>query len=398
LAHFVPFLASCWIVSQTQRRRPAAASRPKRRCVLLAQSWWEDRVLRGVADYASKHDWELQCRMHWTHQLPVAGEWRGDGIIAFAGVSRQMQPATRRLVAFVRGARVPVVETQAFGNHFNAPKVIVPHEATGRMAAEYLLRLNFRHLGYVSFDENLLEQHRRLGFQRAVEAAGAKFHALTPRSLKRTIARLPKPMALLAVNDPNALEVILACRDAGFRVPEEFAVMGIDDTEIICDLAAVPLTSINCNYERQGYEAAALLDRLMDGERKPSAPIIVPPRGVTVRRSTDIVAIPDLDTARVLRFMRDHYRECRSIQQIVRELGVPLRRVHDLFRQHVGRSLLQELTRLRVEHAKKLLTDPDLKLEAIGLESGFSNRFHFVRAFRRVAGQTPRAWRRAASG
>lgn len=353
-------------------------------------------MLRGVADYASKHNWELQCRMHWTHQLPVPGEWRGDGIIAFAGVSRQMQPATRRLIAFVRGVGVPVVETQAFGNHFNAPKVTVPHEAIGRMAAEHLLGLNFRHLGYVAFDENPLEQHRRLGFQRAVETAGATFHALTHRGLRRAIARLPRPMALLAVNDPNALEVILTCRDAGFRVPEEFAVMGIDDTEIICDLAAVPLSSINCNYERQGYEAAALLDRLMDGERKPAAPIIVPPRGVTVRRSTDIVAIPDLDTARVLRFMRDHYRECRNIQQIVRELDVPLRQVHSRFREHVGCTLLQELTRLRVEHAKKMLRESKAKMEAIGLESGFSNRFHFVQAFRRVTGQTPKAWRQAA--
>lgn len=381
----------------TKPRSRSARIAP-RRCVLLAQTWWEDRVLRGVADYAAQHDWELQCRMHWTHQLPAPGEWRGDGIIAFAGVSRRLQPATRRLIAFVRAAKVPVVETQLFENHFNAPKVIVPHDAIGRMAAEYFLRLNFRHLGFVTFDENPLEQHRRLAFQRAAEAGGAEFHALTPRSLRRTIARLPRPMALFAVNDPNALEIILACRDAGCRVPEEFAVMGVDDTAIVCDLAAVPLTSINCNFEQQGYAAAALLDRLMDGKRKPAAPIVIPPRGVTVRRSTDTVAIPDLDAARMLRFLRDRFRERRGIQEIARELGVPLRRVHGHFRRHVGRGMLEELTRLRVEHAKKLLPDSKLKLEAVGLESGFSNRFHFVRAFRRVTGQTPRAWRRSASG
>jgi LacI family transcriptional regulator len=263
------------------------------------------------------------------------------------------------------------------------------------MAAEYFLGLNFRHLGFVTFNENPLERHRRLGFQHTVERAGAEFHALTPRSLARTVARLPKPMALFAVNDPNALEVILLCRDAGFRVPEEFAVMGVDDTEIICDLASVPLTSINCDFERQGYEAAALLDRLMDGRRPPVSPVLIPPRGVTVRRSTDIVAIPDLDTARMLRFLRDHYREVRSIQQIADELGVPLRRVHTFFRRHVGRTMLEELTRLRVEHAKRLLPDPKQKLETIGTECGFSSRFHFVRAFRRVTGRTPKAHRQA---
>jgi LacI family transcriptional regulator len=269
------FWRSSWGVSQTKTRWSPALPRRKRRCVLLAQTWWEDRVLRGVADYASAHNWELQCRMHWTHQLPALGEWRGDGIIAYAGISRSQRTASRRLAALVRATRVPVVDTQTFGDYFHAPKVIVPHEAIGRMAAAHFLSLNFRHVGFVAFDENLLE-----------------FHALTPRSLARTIARLPRPMALLAANDPNALEVIMRCRDAGFRVPEEFAVMGIDDTAIVCDLAGVPLTSINCNYERQGYEAAALLDRLMDGKPRPAGPVLVQPQGVTVRRSTDTVARP----------------------------------------------------------------------------------------------------------
>jgi LacI family transcriptional regulator len=364
--------------------------------MLLAQTWWEDRVLRGVADYASSHDWELQCRMHWTHQLPSPGEWHGDGIIAHAGISRQMRPARQRLLAFARKAAVPVVETQALGRFLGAPKVIVPHEDTGRMAAEYFVGLNFRHFGFVTFDENPLEQQRRAGFRQAVEAAGGDWHALTPRSLARTIAELPKPMALLAVNDPNALDVIQLCRDAGFRVPEEFAVMGIDDTAIVCDLAAVPLTSINCNFERQGYEAAALLDRLMQGERPPRTPVIVSPKGVTVRRSTDTIAIPHLDTARLLRFLRDHYREGRTLQQIAHELDLSLRRVHGQFRRHVGRSPLQELNRLRVECAKRLLADPRMKLEAVAQESGFSSRFHLVRVFRRVTGETPKKWRKGA--
>ncbi len=376
-----------------KRSSPTRRTEPKRRSVLLAQTWWEDRVLRGVAAYAAEHNWELQCRMHWTHQLPARGEWRGDGIIAFTGMSRRLRPETRRLIDFIRAARVPVVQTQAFGDPFRAPKVTVSHEDIGRMAAEYFLGLNFRHLGYVAFDENPLEATRRRGFRRAVEEEGATFHALTIGSLQRGLARLPRPMALLAVNDPNALDVIRACRDAGFRVPEEFAVMGIDDSAIVCDLAAVPLTSIDCNYERQGYEAAALLDRLMGGRRAPAVPVIIPPRGVTVRKSTNILAIPDLGAARMLSTLRQRFRECRSIQQFALELGLPLRRTHEYFRTYVGRTMLQELTRLRVEHAKHLLRDSKLKIETIAMECGFSNRFHFVNAFRRVTGKTPRAAR-----
>ena len=362
--------------------------------MLLAQTWWEDRVLRGVAAFAAEHNWELQCRMHWTHELPAPGEWRGDGLIAFAGISRRLQASRRQLLAFARTARVPVVETQAFGRFLDAPKVVPDHEAIGRLAAEHFLALNFRQLAYVSFDDNPLEAARRHGFRRAAELAGATFHALTFAQLRRQLARLPRPMALFAVNDPNALDVIRACRDAGFRVPEEFAVMGVDDTAIVCDLAAVPLSSIDCNYERQGYEAAALLDQLMNGRKPPSGPTIVPPRGVIMRRSTDILAVPDLGAARMLSTLRQRFRERRGIQQFVAELGLPLRQVHDHFLAHVGRTMLQELNRLRVEYAQTLLRDPRQKIETIALESGFSNRFHFVNAFRRVAGQTPTGFRR----
>lgn len=366
----------------------------KRRSVLLAQAWWQDRILKGVAGYALTHNWELQFRMHWTHQPPRPSEWDGDGIIAFVGVSKWLRKASRPLINFIRQAGVPVVETQAYANYFGGPQVIIPHATIGRMAAEYFLGLNFRHLGYVAFDENPLEQHKRTAFRQAVEKAGCTFHALTPKSLEQGIAQLPRPMALFAMNDPNALAVIRLCLDAGFHVPEEFAVLGVDDNEIVCDLGVIPLSSINCNLERLGYEAAALLDRLMDGRRKPARTLEIPPAGVTVRRSTDIIAIPDLETARTLRFLRDHYREPRNIQQMLDELDVPLRHVHGMFRQYVGRTPLQELTRLRVDHSKKLMLDPRRKLETIAHESGFSNRFHFTQAFRRVTGVTPREHRR----
>ncbi len=378
-------------------KRKSALPVPKsrgRRSVLLLQAWWQERMLRGVAEYAATHNWELQFRMHWTHRPPPRDGWKGDGIIAFIGVSRWLRKASGPIITFVRGANVPVVETQAFENFFGAPQVIPAHAEVGRMAAEHFLRLNFQHLAYVTFDENPLEASRREAFRQSVEKARRQFHALTPRTLERNLAELPRPMAIFAMNDVNAIEVMRVCLDAGAKIPEEFAVLGADDTEIVCNLAAVPLSSINLDFERQGYEAAAVLDRLMDGERKKLEPLIIAPRGVTVRRSTDTVAIPDPEAARLLRFLRDHYRENRSIQQIADDLSVSQRRIHDIFTQHVGRTMHQELTRLRVEHAKRLIPNLRLKLETVGVESGFSNRFHFFQAFKRLTGQTPREYRR----
>jgi LacI family transcriptional regulator len=370
------------MTNATRTRRP-------RRQVLLLQSWWEDRVLRGVASYAAQQGWILDCHMRWAHQLPEPGAWHGDGIIAYCGIVRPM----RDLVEFIRNANVPVVETQGVRRLAQSVTISISHEAIGRLAAEHLLSLGFHHLGFVSFDKNIIERRRRNGFAEAVKAANRQFHALDFSRLAAHLSSLPKPLGLMAANDANALSVIIACQDAGFSVPEEIAVVGVDDTDILCDLAAIPLTSVNCNFEQLGYEAARLLDRLMDGGHRPRNPIVLAPSGVTVRRSTDTISIPDLDSTRFLRFLRDHFREPLSLEQSALDLGVSLRRVQNHFRVHVGRTLIQELTRLRVVHAKKLLPDRKLKLEVIATESGFSNRFHFIRSFERVTGMTPKRWR-----
>lgn len=380
-------------MSSPKRRGSGKTGAPKQRNVLLAQAWWEDRVLRGVAAYAGEHDWRLDCRMRWTHRLPKPDEWAGDGIIAFAGVSEALGRASGELVRFVRSARVPVVETQQIGDLFGAPKVIVPHDEIGRLAASHFLEHKFRDLGYVTFNENPMERARRAAFEDETEANGANFHPLAWKSLKKELPRLPRPTALLAFNDANALEVVRLCRTLGAAIPEEFAVMGVDDSEIVCDLAIVPLTSINCNFEKQGYEAAALLERMMDGEKPPRQPRVIHPAGVTVRRSTDTVAMPDLGTARLLRFIRDNYRRPITVEAAAAELAVPLRQAHDVFKDRLGRSPARELRRLRVAEALRLLRDPRLKLERIAAESGFSSRFHLAAALRRSTGKPPRRLR-----
>ncbi len=359
------------------------------RHVLLVQSWWEERVLWGVGRYAAEHRWVLDSSMRWHSRLP-SGPWSGDGIIAYCG----MGDADMDFLRFLHQTRCPVVETQGTPLVPGAGRVLVSNEQVGKVGAEHLLSLNFEHLGFVTFEDNAMEAPRRLSFQRAVEAAGACFHGLTFADLVTQVAALPRPMGLMAANDLNAINVTLALTDAGWRVPEEYAVLGVNDTEVVCELAPVPLSSVNCNYEQQGYEAAALLARLMDGEPVPAHPTVIVPKGVTVRRSTDAVALNDIDSARFLRYLRDHYLETHGLQQVAQHMGVSLRKVQANFQKHLGRSLLDELTRLRVDHSKKLLAGTKLKVETVGVESGFSSRFHFIRAFQRVTGETPKTYRR----
>ncbi len=355
--------------------------------------------MRGVADYANGHGWNLDCRMHWTHDMEACAAWQGHGIISYIGVSEHMQRSSRPLMEFVRSRHVPVVELQPFIRHFGGAQVVVHDESVGRAAADYFLTRGFQHFGYVAFDENLIEAHRRESFRRAVEQAGRHCHLLTAGSLASRLAHLPRPMALFAMNDLNALHVIRACREAGCHVPDDFAVLGVDDNEIVCDLAPAPLSSVNCNLEQIGYQAALLLDGMMRGERPPAGTVFISPLGVTERRSTQTQVASRSDVAQVLRALHDRFRENRSVQEILRDTGISIRRVHTPFCRQVGRTMLQELTRLRVDHARRLLADRRLKLETVAWESGFSNRFHFLSVFRRVTGETPTAYRRAlASG
>lgn len=369
---------------------PASAAPTNiRKRVLVAQSWWQDQLLEGVAQYASQHHWILDCEMRWAHRIPLAGEWNGDGIIAYVGITQPLKP----LVDFIRAQRVPVVLTQPAGEGLNYPRVVIPHEEVGGAAAEHLLGLGFRHFGFVEFADNVMERERCAGFRCVVENAGQALQVTRLRDLPRRLRDWPRPMGLFAINDLNALAVMRVCLDGGFRVPDEFAIVGADNTEILCKFGPVPLSSVNCNFEKQGYEAAALLHRLMRGRPAPRRPIVISPTGVTARLSTDTLAIPDPDAARALRFLRDHYREPLRLPDMERELAQSFRRAQMQFRRCTGRTLFQELLRLRVEHAKELLRDRRLKMATVATESGFGNRHHFLRAFRRATGRTPRAFR-----
>ena len=362
----------------------------ERKRVLLALYWWEDRILEGVAKVAAEKGWILDCRMRWLNTLPDLSRWKGDGIIANPGVSNPMQP----LIDLIDSSSIPTVGLQNFGDYPSTAKVLLDHESIGRVAAEHLLSLGFETLGYVTFANNAIEKTRCEGFTRKAHASGAKTAEFHIEKLLEKLQSEPKPIALWAVNDLNAIEVMTQCLDAGYKIPEEVAVLGTDDTHILCDLAAVPLSSVNCNFETFGEQAANLLHALMQGLPCPDAAILIQPSHVTVRRSTDTIAIPDLAAIQALRIIRDRYQTPLTIPQIAKEVGVSVRQLQTSFQRHLGFTMIQELTRIRVKHAKQLLQQTDLKLDAIALDCGFSNRFHFIRAFQRVTHIRPTAFRK----
>jgi LacI family transcriptional regulator len=212
--------------------------------------------------------------------------------------------------------------------------------------------------------------------------------------IKRELPKLPLPIGLMAQSDHRASYLISACEALGLAIPEQVAVIGVDNDEHACEFASVPISSVDCDRERLAYEGASLLGRLMAGARTPRKPLKITPLGVVVRRSSDIFAVAHRAVARALHFIREHYRESIGVDDVIRASRLSRCGLYRAFQKNVGRSVGEEIDRQRVDHAKKMLAESDEKLYRIARECGFSGAEHFTRVFHRVTGGTPSAMRR----
>jgi AraC-like DNA-binding protein len=201
-------------------------------------------------------------------------------------------------------------------------------------------------------------------------------------------------LPVLAEYDDRAIEIVEGCREAGLQVPEEVAVLGVDNDEMRCEFAPVPISSVDDDQRSQGYEAGRLLDQLMQGKQPPDRTLIKP-RQVVTRVSTDILAIDHPKVAAALKLIWNHFREPLTAGDISDAIPMSGRRLHDAFLKHVGRTISQEIKRRRIQHAKSLLAeDPSAKLEAVATQSGFSSGDRMTKTFVAITGETPSAYRK----
>lgn len=378
----------------------AIASPDRRRRVLLALGWYAGQIHEGVARYARDASWILNLDMMRSGTFPQL--WRGDGIITILGSNSRMDRALLRLA-------LPVVNIGPI-DRANVPSVRPDDEAIGRLAAGHFRERGFRRFAFYACSGGPGERARCDCFRRHIAKMGGEFSvidwasvarpgrnsdAARLRFLRRQLEALPKPLAVFAEYDDRAVEVLLACEISNLPVPEQIAVLGVDNDALRCDFAPTPLSSIDDDQDRQGFEAARLLDQIMNGRKTPAAATIVEPRGVIVRRSTDILAIDHPQVAEALRIVWEHYMEPLTAQDVERAVPMSGRRLHDAFLRHVGRSIAAELARRRVERVGQLLGDRKLKLPAIATACGFSSANHLTRVFKRSTGTSPQSFRMA---
>jgi LacI family transcriptional regulator len=363
------------------------------------------QILRGIAQYA--RDGGPWTVYHEPRSLEAAvpgwlKTWRGDGIIA------RLQ--NRAIADGVAATGLPAVDVLGVAGDTGIPLVHVDNAAIGRLAAEHLLELGFRQFGFCGFAEVNWACQRRGAFVETVRDAGCpcsfrrlpvhvrsdlSWETLQDR-LSEWIRGLPKPVGIMACYDPVGQKVSEACRRAGVSVPEEVAVLGVDNDETVCEVCNPPLSSVKANHFRVGYEAAALLDRLMRGEKPPAEPVYVEPTGVAARLSTDVLAVGDPEVAAALALIRERACDGLKVSDVVARIAISRTALKERFRRVMGRTMRDEIIRTQLKRAQMLLAGSDLSLRSIALKSGFRHPEYMGAVFRVRLGKSPGQFRREA--
>ena len=364
-------------------------------------------ALRGVRRYA-------EAKPHWMFtslvaELPARGRLgprRPDGIVA--GVN------TLAIARCILSWRRPVVNVSAVLGQVKLPRVGVDNRLVGQLAADHFLERGLGHFAFIGPVNQLFSTERRAAFCQAIERAGSVVncfevhpdHPFDPLgrwlnlgpAVGRWLHSLAKPVGLFVPDDLWGVQISELCRQAGLRVPDDVALLGVDDDDLYCELTRPPLSSIIIPADRIGYEAAALLERLLNGSRPPTEPLLLPPKGVAARRSSDVLAIDDPAVVTAVRFIRDHAHLTLRVADVAEHASVGRRTLERRCHHALGHSLGDEIRRSHLERACRLLAETAIPIESLAVQAGYSNARHMAAAFRKELSMSPTAYRRQQRG
>jgi len=364
----------------------------------MAMAYYEHRMHRGVAAYAREANWILNTNM--AHYGAPPRFWKGQGTVAL------VLPDRKELIAYLRKLDVPIVGLTNDVKGVATARVVLDNFAIGRIAGEHLIERGFKDLAFFKCTDYQDVREREAGFAAAVEEAGLDYIRLNwygaarknPRAnllrwLKKQLLALPTPVGVFAQSDHRAYFLLTVCEESQIRVPEEMAVVGVDNDEYTCEFAPVPITSVDSNREELAYQAARMLDSLMNGDTPPDAPLRIPPLGLVVRHSSDILALEHPEVAKALGFIWKHFPQRIGVEDVVAATAMSRCGLYQHFEAMVGRTIREEIERKRLELARQLLTTTTDKVAHIARCCGFSSGEQFCRAFARKTGITPSVYR-----
>ncbi|MDB5324558.1 MAG: transcriptional regulator [Phycisphaerales bacterium] len=361
-------------------------------------------VLRGIAKYNREYGhWTTFFQPQMVVDKPPPGfvRWKGDGILT--------NHATPAYGDLIERMNVPVISLRLNQVDRPFPYVGPDHTKVGELAASHLLSLGFKRFACYRSIGGLnpgLDERGR-AFEAAIRDAGwscetfvADLNATRSDSdkqradLAKWLLSLSKPMGLMATNDERGMHVLEACRMAGISVPADIAVIGVDNDELLCDLSIPPLSSVDVNPDRVGYEAAAALDALMNGRPLTPGPTYISPRGIVTRRSTDAIASEDPELNRAVNFIRENSSRRISVTDVLSHVQVSRTSLQQRMKSVLGHTIHEEIERVRLIRLKELLVSSNMTIKQLAIQTGFSSVQYMTRVFRAAVGETPARFRR----
>ncbi|GAA0880855.1 substrate-binding domain-containing protein [Algoriphagus jejuensis] len=363
-------------------------------------------LLKGISKYSSENgNWSF-CRMplYYRETMGVSGilewakEWKAQGIIG--------QLYNEMETEFYESP-LPVI-AQDFKERFKKlPNITGLYRQTGTMGAEYFLKRGYQNFAFYGFNNIVWSRERAEGFETAVNRAGFQVNYFEhkkarstdiwyykSKSLAKWLKSLPKPVALMACDDNQGVHITETCKHNQIRVPQEVAVLGVDNDVMLCELSDPPLSSIELDIEKGGYDAARALDLMIQGRVKFYRDIPVAPLKVITRASTNIFASTDDHVADALDFIHRNIETNLQVTDIVKEVPMSRRSLEKRFLEVTGMPVYKYISNLRIEKMAEKLISTDQTIFEIALDMGLQDSKNIARQFRQVMGHTPVDYRR----
>jgi LacI family transcriptional regulator len=362
-------------------------------------------LLSGIMQYCrSTDDWLVFYEQRdLSSDLPNwLLNWDGHGII-----SRVTSP---KLIEAVTKRGIPLVELTDREQEGEPKRLRSDDEAIGRLGVEHFTDRGFQSFGFCGFEDEAWSIRRCESFVKHSQKYGecsvytSRWHGATDTTWEEEQSRLidwlgslPKPVGVMACSDIRGQHVLQACVQAGLNAPEEVAVLGVDNDELLCQLCTPPLSSVIPNAERIGFMSAERLAAMMEGTTVAPETDHIAPIGICTRQSTDIVAIDDPDIAAAISYIRENACEGISVNDVLKNVPVSRSTLERQLRKYLRRSPQQEIRNVRMRRACELLKMTEQSVERIANNCGFTHPEYMHAFFKRELGMTPREYRESAS-
>lgn len=353
-------------------------------------------LLRGIAAYAQEQgDWSLRHQEMTINADPPSwlSRWKGHGVLVRA--------ETPKMIEAIQDLGLPVIDLRCWRSAGKIPGFDTEPASVVKLAVDHLRDRGYTQFGFCGFgganysDRRLAEMRkylRSLGHDVVAYESPGPVHATTfdaeqsgmldEDGLGRWLKSLAKPVGVLACNDIRAQQLLNACHECNIHVPDEIAVVGVDNDDVICPLCSPPLTSVEPNTEKIGYEAAAMLDLMMAGESVPAELTWVPARRIVVRGSTDAIPVDDAEFTKAYRFIRENACRGVSVQDVADAVPMSRRSLERRMRTYLDQSPSDLIASIRLARIKELLETTSQPLKKIARLTGFNYDEHMAKFFK----------------